>query len=70
MLAGNDTPRVTGYSDTKFQTYRDNFRSQSGRVFTLNGGAVTWKSSTQETMVDSTYESEYIASSKTSKEAI
>ena len=69
VFGGSDTLRVAGYSDTGFQTDRNNFRSQSGWVFTLNGGAVTWKSSKKDTMVDSTCESEYIAASKASKEA-
>ena len=58
-----------GYSDASFQTDRDNFRSQSGWVFTLNGGAITWKSSKQEIVADSTCESEYIAASEAAKEA-
>ena len=62
--------RVVGYSDASFQTDRDNFRSQSGWVFTLNGGAISWKSSKQETVADSTCESEYIAASEVAKEAI
>ena len=61
---------VVGYSDANFQTDRDNFRSQSGWVFTLNGGSITWKSSKQETVADSTCESEYIAASEVAKEAI
>ena len=39
-------------------------------MFTLNGAAVTWKSSKQEIVADSTCESEYIAASEASKEAI
>ncbi|CAH1451344.1 unnamed protein product [Lactuca virosa] len=70
VLGGSDDLRVRGYSDDNFQTDRDNFRSQSGWVFTLNGGAVTWKSSKQETVADSTCESEYIAATEASKEAI
>ena len=70
VLGGCDMLRVTGYCDASFQTDRDNFRSQSGWVFTLNGGAVTWKSSKQDTVADSTCESEYIAISEASKEAI
>ncbi|GKB03339.1 retrovirus-related pol polyprotein from transposon TNT 1-94 [Tanacetum coccineum] len=49
---------------------KDDSRSQSGWVFLLNGGAVTWKSSKQDTVADSTYESKYIAVCETSKEAI
>ena len=46
---------VNGYTDASFQSDKDNFRSQSGYVFVfcLNGGAVSWKSSKQSTVVDS-----------------
>ncbi|GJU77587.1 hypothetical protein Tco_1274657 [Tanacetum coccineum] len=33
---------------------KDDSRSQSSWVFLLNGGAVTWKSSMQDTVADST----------------
>ena len=52
------------YSDANFQTDKDDLRSQSGWVFLLNGGVVTWKSSKKDTMADSTCESEYIISSE------
>ena len=39
-------------------------------MFTLNGGAVSWKSSKQETTIDSTTESEYIVTSEAAKEAV
>ncbi|GKC97301.1 hypothetical protein Tco_1167576 [Tanacetum coccineum] len=44
--------------------------SMSGWVILLNGEAVTWKSSKQDTVADSTCESEYIADCEASKEAI
>ncbi|KAI3751332.1 hypothetical protein L2E82_22401 [Cichorium intybus] len=69
VLGGSDDLKVSGYTDASFQTDRDNGRSQSGWVFLLNGGAITWKSYKQETVADSTCESEYIATSEASKEA-
>ncbi|KAJ9556708.1 hypothetical protein OSB04_011322 [Centaurea solstitialis] len=65
-----DEISVTGYSDASFQTDRDDFRSQSGYVFTLNRGAISWKSSKQDTIADSTTEVEYIAASDAAKEAV
>ncbi|KAL3523497.1 hypothetical protein ACH5RR_016331 [Cinchona calisaya] len=61
---------VNGYTDASFQSDRDDFRSQSGYVFCLNGGAVSWKSSKQATIADSTTEAEYIAASDAAKEAV
>ncbi|KAJ9566938.1 hypothetical protein OSB04_002904 [Centaurea solstitialis] len=65
-----DEISVTGYSDASFQTDRDDFRSQSGYVFTLNGGAISWKSLKQDTIADSTTEAEYIAACDAAKEAV
>ena len=61
---------VKGYTDASFQSDRDDFRSQSGYIFLLNGGAVSWKSSKQATVADSTTEAEYIAASDAAKEAV
>ena len=70
VYGGRDELVVKGYTDASFQTDKDDFRSQSGYVFILNGGAVSWKSSKQETVADSTTEAEYIADSKASKEGV
>jgi hypothetical protein len=48
----------------------DDSKSQYGFVFCLNGGAVSWKSSKQDTVADSTIEAEYIAASEAAKEAV
>ena len=61
---------MTSYTDASFQTDQDDSRSQSGYVFLLNGGAVSWKSSKQSTVADSATEAEYIAASDAAKEAV
>ena len=44
---------VNGYIDASFQSDKDDFQSQSGYVFCLNGGVVSWKSTKQSTVADS-----------------
>ncbi|KAI3790529.1 hypothetical protein L2E82_03631 [Cichorium intybus] len=61
---------VKCYTDASFQTDRDDSRSQSGCVFILNGGAVSWRSSKQDVVAQSTTESEYIAASEATKEVV
>ncbi|GKA89911.1 hypothetical protein Tco_0811723, partial [Tanacetum coccineum] len=67
---GEKELRVTGYCDASWQIDKDDSKSHFGWVFLLNGGAVTWKSSKQDTVVDFTCDSEYIATCEASKEAI
>ena len=61
--------KIEGYTDSSFQSESDS-KSISGYVFTLNGGAISWKSSKQSTTADSTAEAEYIAASEAAKEAV
>ncbi|XP_010529075.1 PREDICTED: dihomomethionine N-hydroxylase-like [Tarenaya hassleriana] len=61
---------VSGYTDASFQSNVDDFRSQSSFVFILNGGIVSWKSSKQGTIADSTIETKYVASSDATKEVV
>jgi hypothetical protein len=70
IFGGEDELVVKGYIDASFQTDKDDFASQSRFVFCLNGGAVSWKSSKQETVADSTTEAEYIAASEAAKEDV
>ncbi|KAD2805345.1 hypothetical protein E3N88_38722 [Mikania micrantha] len=67
--SGEEELVVKGYTDASFQTDRDDSRSQSGYVFIMNGGAVSWKSSKQDVVALSTTESEYIAASLAAQEA-
>ncbi|PKI68247.1 hypothetical protein CRG98_011383 [Punica granatum] len=69
-VLGKEELVVRGYTDASFQTDKDDSKLQSGYVFCLNGGAVSWKSSKQETIADSTTEAKYIAASNAAKEAV
>ena len=60
---------VKCYTDASFTTDRDDCKSQSGYVFIVNGGAVSWKSSKQSVVAQSTTESEYIVASEAAQEA-
>ena len=52
-----------GYIDPSFESNRDDGKSVSGLMLTLNGGVTYWKSSKQAIVVDSVYEAEYFAAS-------
>jgi hypothetical protein len=70
VYGGKEELVVTGYSDASFQTDPDELKSQSGFVFTINGGVVSWKSSKQETVTDYTTEAEYIVAFESMKEGV
>ena len=70
LIYGGAELQVRGFTDASFQSDKDDCKSQSGYVFILNCGAVSWKSSKQVTTADSTTEAEYIAASEAAKEAI
>jgi hypothetical protein len=55
VFGGEEELVVKGYNDASFQTDADDSKSQSGFVFYLNGEAVSWKSSKQDTVADSTH---------------
>ena len=57
------------YSDANLITGSTETKSTSGYVFTIGGGATSWKSSKQTCIARSTMESEFIALDKTCEEA-
>ncbi|KAM2871516.1 hypothetical protein FF1_019150 [Malus domestica] len=68
VYGGASELRVEGYTDADFQSDVDDRSSNSGYVFTLNGGAVSWKSKKQSVIADSTTEAEYVAAAEAGKE--
>ncbi|GJT81854.1 hypothetical protein Tco_1056196 [Tanacetum coccineum] len=62
--------RVTCNYDTRFETDRDDIKSQTRYVFVLNGGAIDWKSSKESTILMSATEAEYIAASEAAMKAV
>ncbi|KAL0293524.1 UNVERIFIED_CONTAM: Retrovirus-related Pol polyprotein from transposon RE2 [Sesamum radiatum] len=70
LIYGGGELILEGYSDANFQSDDDDAKSQSGFVFKLNDGVVAWKSSKQDTIVDSATEAEYIVASEAAKEAV
>ena len=61
---------IKGYIDASFDTDPDDSKSQTGYVYILNGGAVSWCKSKQSMVADSTCEVEYIAASEAAKEGV
>lgn len=55
----SESLQIVGYSDSDFA--KDNTKSTSGYVFTLAGGAISWKSSKQTITAGSTMYAEFIA---------
>ena len=71
LVYGGQTDLIAeGYTDASFMTDPDDRRSQSGYVFLLNGGAVSWRSWKQSTTADSTTSAEVMAAAEASKEGV
>ncbi|TYJ98103.1 gag/pol protein [Cucumis melo var. makuwa] len=70
LVYGSKDLILTGYIDSDFQSDKDAKKSISGSVFTLNGGAVVWRSIKQSSIANSTMEAEYVATCEAAKEAI
>ena len=70
VYGGEEELVVAGYTDASFQTDKDDSKSQSGFVFKVNGGALSWKSSKKETVAGSTTEAECIAALEAAKEGV
>ena len=59
-----------GNTDSDFQSNLDFRKFTSSCVFTLRGGAISWRSVKQSCIVDSTMKAEYVAVCEAAKEAV
>ncbi|GAU49932.1 hypothetical protein TSUD_408340 [Trifolium subterraneum] len=60
---------LEGYSDADWNTLSDDSKATSGFIFSIAGGAVSWKSKKQTILAQSTMEYEMIALATASEEA-
>ena len=54
----SDSLHIEGYSDSNYA--EDDRKSTSGYIFTLAGGAISWKSSKQTVTTSSTMYAEFV----------
>lgn len=66
---GVDSAGLVGYTDSDWAGDKETRRSTSGFVYTMNGGAISWKSKRQPCVALSSCEAEYIASAIAGQEA-
>ena len=70
LCFGGEKVALKGYTDADMAGDLDTYRSTSGYVFTLAGGAVSWQSKIQKCVALSTTEAEYIAMNEAGKEML
>ena len=61
---------IHGFTDSDWAGDKDTRKSTSGFLFTLYGGAISWRSAKQSVTATSSTKAEYIASSEAAKEAL
>ena len=70
LMYGGDELIPVGYTDSDFMSDKYSRKSTSGHLFTLGGGAVSWRSIKQNCIADSTVEAKYAAVYEVAKEAV
>ena len=70
VYGGDKELIVNGYVDASFDTDPNESKSQTGYVFLLNAGAVSWCSSKQSVVAGSMCETEYIAALEVANEGV
>ena len=66
----SDHLEVVGYSDSDFAGCVDSRKSTSGYIFLLAQGAISWRSTKQDTVATSPMEAEFIACYEASSQAL
>ncbi|KAE8187009.1 hypothetical protein CF336_g6746, partial [Tilletia laevis] len=69
-FGGSTATEIVGFVDSDWAADKDDRRSTSGFVFTMNGGAVSWGARKQGAVALSTAEAEYIAAGVAGREAM
>ena len=70
VYGGDEELVIKGYVDASFDTDLDDSKSQTGYMYILNGGAVSWCSCKQSVVARSTCEAEYMAALEAAQEAV
>ena len=70
VYGGDEELVVKGYVDASFDTDPDDSKSQTGYVYILNRGAVSWCSCKQSVVAGSTCEAEYKAASEAANKGV
>jgi hypothetical protein len=66
----NNAKSLLGYVDADYGQDLDGRRSTTGYMFTLGGGCISWRSTLQKCVAQSSTEAEYVAAAEAAKEAI
>jgi len=69
-LAYGPAQRLTGWVDSDFAGHTKTRKSTTGFLFTLHGGAISWRSRLQSIVTASTAEAEYVAASEAVKDSL
>ena len=70
LVYSGDELIVVGYIDYDFKSDKDSRKSTSSYVFTLESGAISWKSVKQSCIEDCTTKDEYMSTSEAVKEVV
>ena len=70
LIYNGDELILVGYTDSDFMLDKDQRKLTSEHLFTLGGGAVSWRSIKQKCIADSTTKAKYVVACEVAKEAV